>query len=97
MELHLGDDWFQHRAGTLGLTLEDARARDLALAEDEPPEVDYTLYVRTRDGRAERVGSWRSIDGRAVQLTSGTAADAEELESVEVRTASGRVVLRLVT
>ena len=21
-----------------------------------PPEVDYTLYVRTRDGRAERVG-----------------------------------------
>ena len=62
-----------------------------------PPEVDYTLYVRTRDGRAERVGSWRSIDGRAVQLTSGTAADAEELESVEVRTADGRVVLRLVT
>jgi len=62
-----------------------------------PPEVDYTLYVRTRDGRAERVGSWRSVDGRPMQLAAGTAATAEELESVEVRTASGRVVLRLAT
>jgi hypothetical protein len=62
-----------------------------------PPEVDYTLYVRTRDGRAERVGSWRSVDGKPMQLTAGTAATAEELESVEVRTADGRVVLRLAT
>lgn len=64
---------------------------------DLPPEVDYTLYVRTRDGRAERVGSWMSVDGRPMQLTAGTAASAEELESVEVRTADGRVVLRLAT
>jgi hypothetical protein len=62
-----------------------------------PPEVDYTLYVRTRDGRAERLGSWRSVDGRAMQLTAGTAASAEELDSVEVRTADGRAVLRLTT
>ena len=62
-----------------------------------PPEVDYMLYVRTRDGRAERVGSWRSVDGRPMQLAAGTATTAEELESVEVRTASGRVVLRLAT
>lgn len=64
---------------------------------DLPPEVDYLLYVRTRDGRAERVGSWRSVDGQAMQLTAGTAATVEELESVEVRTADGRVVLRLPT
>ena len=62
-----------------------------------PPEVDYSLYVRTRDGRAERVGSWRSVEGRPMQLTAGTAASAEELESVEVRAADGRVVLRLAT
>jgi len=62
-----------------------------------PPEVDYTLYVRTRDGRAERVGSWRSVDGQPMKLTAGTASTAEELESVEVRTADGRVVLRLAT
>ncbi|MGZ5398821.1 MAG: anti-sigma factor family protein [Nocardioides sp.] len=62
-----------------------------------PPEVDYTLYVRTRDGRAERVGSWRSVDGQPMRLTAGTASTAEELKSVEVRTAGGRVVLRLPT
>lgn len=62
-----------------------------------PPEVDYTLYVRTRDGRAERLGSWRSVDGLPMRLTAGTAATAEELKSVEVRTADGRVVLRLAT
>lgn len=62
-----------------------------------PPEVDYTLYVRTRDGRAERVGSWRSVDGQPMRLTAGTAADVEELGSVEVRTADGRVVLSLPT
>ncbi len=67
------------------------------VAYELPPEVDYSLYVRTRDGRAERVGSWRSVDGLPMQLTAGTAASAEELESVEVRTADGLVVLRLAT
>lgn len=62
-----------------------------------PPEVDYTLFVRTRDGRAEQVGSWRSVDGLSMQLSAGTAATPEELKSVEVRTANGRVVLRLAT
>jgi hypothetical protein len=62
-----------------------------------PPEVAYALYVRTSDGRSERVGSWRSVDGMTMQLMAGTAASPEELESVEVRTASGRVVLRLAT
>lgn len=62
-----------------------------------PPEVDYMLFVRTRDGRAERVGSWRSVDGRPIEVTAATAASPEELASMEVRTADGRVVLRLAT
>lgn len=62
-----------------------------------PPEVDYLLFVRTRDGRAERVGSWRSVDGLPMELSAATAAKAAELASVEVRTADGRVVLRLAT
>lgn len=62
-----------------------------------PPEVDYLLFVRTRNGRAERVGSWRSVDGRPMHLSAATAADRAELDSVEVRTADGRVVLRLPT
>ena len=31
---------------------------------DLPPAVDYTLCVRTWDGRTEKVGSWRSVGGR---------------------------------
>ena len=69
---------------------------DPAAVEYElPPEVDYTLFVRTRDGRVHQVGSWRSIGGRTMQLEAATAASPEDIESVEVRTTSGRVVLRL--
>jgi hypothetical protein len=64
---------------------------------DLPPEVDYTLFVRTRDGRAERVGSWRSVDGQPMQLSAATAADLDDLASVEVRTLDGRVLLELAT
>ena len=60
-----------------------------------PPSVDYTLVVRTRDGRTEQVGSWRSVGGMTMRLTAGTAADQDDIASVEVRTRSGRVVLRL--
>ena len=71
---------------------------DLALVSyDLPPEVDYTLYVRTRGGRAERLGSWRSVDKLPMRLVAGTASTVGQLESVEVRTADGRVVLRLMT
>ena len=60
-----------------------------------PPSVDYTLFVRTRDGRSEQVGSWRSVGGMTMRLTAGTSADRGDIASVEVRTTSGRVVLRL--
>lgn len=62
---------------------------------DLPPEVDYLLFVRTREGQAERVGSWRSVGGLTMRLSAATAADRDEIESVEVRTPEGRVVLEL--
>jgi hypothetical protein len=62
---------------------------------DLPPAVDYTLFIRTRDGAAEQVGSWRSVDGKSMQLAAATAASREEIASVEVRTLDGRVVLKL--
>lgn len=68
-----------------------------AVEYELPPAVDYTLFVRTRDGRAERVGSWRSVSGRAMRLSAATAASLADLASVEVRTADGRVVLTLAT
>ena len=60
-----------------------------------PPTVDYTLFVRTRDGRTEQVGSWKSVTGKTMRLSAATAADREEITSVEVRTPGGRVVLKL--
>ncbi len=60
-----------------------------------PPTVDYTIVVRTRDGHTEQVGSWRSVGGMTMRLTAGTSSDRDDIRSVEVRTTSGRVVLRL--
>ncbi len=58
-----------------------------------PPAVDYVIVVVHDDGHAERVGSWRSIDGKTMRFTAGTAADEGHITSVEVRTVDGRVVL----
>lgn len=78
----------------LGLTCTyDSRWVDYEL----PPEVDYTLFVRTKNGGVEQVGSWRSVDGQPMQLSAATAASPAELASVEVRTVDGRVVLRITT
>lgn len=60
-----------------------------------PPAIDYTLFVRTRDGRTEQVGSWRSVGGRTMRLSATTAANREDIASVEVRTSDGLVVLKL--
>lgn len=59
-----------------------------------PPAVDYTLFVRTREGRTEQVGSWRSVGGRTMQFSAGTSAPRADIASVEVRAPDGRVVLR---
>jgi hypothetical protein len=60
-----------------------------------PHAPTYTLYVRTRDGKSEEVGTWRSVEGRTMQLTAATAARRQDIASVEVRTADGRPILRL--
>ena len=60
-----------------------------------PPAIDYTLFVRTRDGRTEQVGGWRSVGGRTMRLSATTAANREDIASVEVRTSDGLVVLKL--
>ena len=61
---------------------------------DLPPAVDYTLFVRTRGGTTEQVGSWRSIGGTTMHLAAATSSNRGDIESVEVRTPGGRVVLR---
>ncbi len=62
-----------------------------------PPSVTYRLFVRTRDGRSEQVGTWRSLEGRTMRITAATATPRSDIASVEVRTARGRPVLELAT
>ena len=61
--------------------------------EETPPT--YSLVVRTIDGAVEQVATWKALPGRTMHLTGATALDAEQIESVEVRTAAGRPVLEL--
>jgi Putative zinc-finger len=60
-----------------------------------PPSMDYTLCVRTWDGRLEKVGSWKSVSGMEMQISGATAARREEISWVLVRAPDGQVVLRL--
>ncbi len=62
-----------------------------------PAVATYVLVVRTRDGRTEQVGTWRSISGQTMRLTAATSASRAQIASVEVRTTSGRRVLELTT
>jgi hypothetical protein len=79
---------------TWGTRLELTCTYDTGLVTYElPPAVDYVIVVHTEDGHRERVGSWRSVDGRTMRLTAGTAAQRGDISSVEVRTPDGRVVL----
>ena len=60
-----------------------------------PRSVVYAIVVRTRDGRTEQVGTWKSVQGKTMKLTAGTSATRAEIRSVEVRTTQGKAVLRL--
>lgn len=64
---------------------------------DLPQEVDYQLFVLSRTGRDEQVGSWRSVGGTTMQVPAATSVVRDEIDAVEVRTTDGRVVLRLRT
>lgn len=60
-----------------------------------PPAVDYTLFVKGRDGHTEQLGSWRSQAGGPMRIVAATATRAADLSSVEVRTPRGDTVLHL--
>lgn len=60
-----------------------------------PVPPSYALVVHTRDGRTEQVATWRAVPGRTTTLSAATAADVEDIASIDVRTTSGDPVLRL--
>ena len=63
----------------------------------EPRWTSYSLVVRTHDGRAEQVATWRALPGRTMMLDAATASRRGDIASVEVRTADGEPVLKLTT
>jgi hypothetical protein len=56
----------------------------------------YSLVVRTRSGQEEQVATWRAVPGRATTIDAATAAPLADIARVEVRTAQGMPLLRLV-
>lgn len=55
---------------------------------------EYALVVRTRHGDVDRVATWRGVPG-AMHLSAATATSRSDIESVEVHTVNGAVILRL--
>ena len=63
--------------------------------DDYSAGAEYALVVRTRDGGSEQVATWRGLPGRTMRLSAATATSRSEIETVEMRTADGVVLLRL--
>jgi hypothetical protein len=60
-----------------------------------PARARYALFVRTRRGHVEQVGTWASDVGRTMRLTAATSVPRGDIASVEVRTTDGHAVLEL--
>lgn len=57
----------------------------------------YEMVVRTSDGAASRVASWRGVADRPITVTGATELEVSDIASVEVRISEGPRVLRLTT
>ena len=57
--------------------------------------VTYLLVAVADDGRTEQAGAWGYATGRATRCSGSTSILREELAAVEIRTVTGRPLLRL--
>ncbi len=57
-------------------------------------ESAYALFVIDRDGVAQQVATWKPLPDRRFTLMGATSLDRENIAVVEVRTLSGRAMLR---
>jgi hypothetical protein len=53
----------------------------------------YVMVVTRTDGTTEQVASWKGLPGKTMHLAAATAADPDEVSSIEVQNTSGQVVL----
>lgn len=79
----------------LSMTCRYAAEREYGYVGDQGPT--YALVVMTRDGHSEQVATWRAVAGRAITVTGAVATDRAQIRSVEVRSTTGKTVLRLAT
>lgn len=59
------------------------------------PDAVYALVVRTTDGRTEQVATWKGLPGRTMRVSGATATNRQDIDTVELRTAGGILVLQL--
>lgn len=55
----------------------------------------YELVVQQADGTTQQVATWRAVPGREMSLQGASSWNRADIATVEVRTATGRPVLRL--
>jgi len=60
-----------------------------------PGTVAYVLVAVDRSGHDHELGTWAVVPGPAAAVTGGTALRPADIASVEVRTTTGRTLLRL--
>ena len=74
------------------LDLECSYAQDSDAYHDAAAPT-YTMVVTTTDGTSEQVASWKGLPGKTMRLSGATAADRDQIDHVEIRTAAGDTVL----
>jgi hypothetical protein len=62
-------------------------------APGSPPA--YELVVRQADGTTQQVATWRAVPGQEMSLHGASSWNRADIATVEVRTTTGRPVLRL--
>ncbi|MQA82597.1 MAG: anti-sigma factor [Streptosporangiales bacterium] len=55
----------------------------------------YSLVVVNKDGDIEQVGSWTVLPGKDAKLQGGTSWPVRDIEAVEIRTSTGKSLLRM--
>jgi hypothetical protein len=60
-------------------------------------EIPYALIVIDRSGAAEQVATWKALPDRELTVIGASSRARRDIAAVEVRTLSGRVILRLRT
>lgn len=58
---------------------------------DGPPA--YVLEITDREGRTSEAASWNAVLGRTVTIDAATAVPLDDIVTIAIRTAAGRIIL----